>query len=87
MKPALTLLLILFFATSLAQDKPKDVKLSGAKVVERLQQIEKAITDRQKKLTDNDPEYQRLIGIYNGLASAFSDTTLAPVDTVLTKKK
>jgi molybdopterin converting factor small subunit len=86
MKPALTLLLILFFSTSLAQDKPKDVKLSGVKVVERLQQVEKAIKDRQQKLTDNDPEYQRLVGIYNGLASAFSDTTLAPGDTVRLKK-
>ena len=87
MKPALLTLLILFFSTSLAQDKPKDIRLSGVKVIERLQQVEKAIKDRQQKLTDNDPEYQRLIGIYNGLASAFSDTTLAPVDTVLTKKK
>jgi molybdopterin converting factor small subunit len=86
MKPALTLLLILFFSTSLAQDKPKDVKLSGVKVVERLQQVEKAIKDRQQKLTDNDPEYQRLVGIYNGLALAISDTTLAPGDTVRLKK-
>ena len=87
MKPAILTLLILFFATSLAQEKPKDVKLSGVKVIERLQQVEKAIKDRQQKLCDNDPEYQRLIGVYNGLAVAFSDTTLAPVDTNLTKKK
>jgi molybdopterin converting factor small subunit len=86
MKPAILTLLILFFSTSLAQDKPKDVKLSGVKVVERLQQVEKAIKDRQQKLTDNDPEYQRLVGIYNGLALAISDTTLAPGDTVRLKK-
>ena len=85
MKPAILTLLILFFATSLAQDKPKDVKLSGAKVVERLQQIEKAITDRQKKVISEDLEYQRLVSLYNGLAMAF-DSTLAIKDTVRLKK-
>ena len=84
MKPALLTLLILFFATSLAQDKPKDVKLSGVKVIERLQQIEKAITDRQKKVISEDLEYQRLVSLYNGLAMAF-DSTLSIKDTVRLK--
>jgi len=85
MKPAITVLLILFFSTSLAQEKPKDVKLSGVKVVERLQQIEKAIKDRQQKVISEDLEYQRLVSLYNGLAMAF-DSTLAIKDTVRLKK-
>jgi len=85
MKPAILTLLVLFLSTSLAQEKPKDVKLSGAKVVERLQQIEKAIKDRQQKVISEDLEYQRLVSLYNGLAMAF-DSTLAIKDTVRLKK-
>jgi len=70
-----------------AQDKAKDVKLSGIKVVERLQQIEKAIIERQKKIIADDPECQRLEFLYRGLVMAFTDTTLTSIDTTKQVKK
>ena len=69
-----------------AQEKPKDVKLSGTKISARLAQIAKAMDERADKVLTTDLEYQRLFSLYRGLAMA-NDTTLQVTDSTITPKK
>ena len=84
--------MILFFCVCIAltgisaQDKPKDVKLSGVKVNARLAQVEKAMDARADKLLSADPEYMRLMGIRQGILM-YQDSTMQLNDSTLTNKK
>jgi hypothetical protein len=83
MKPAI-IALMLFAASLGAQDKP--VRIDRAKMTERMKQVEGEIQKRQKELLQADTKLAELIGLYNGLATALGDTTLAPTDSTKIKK-
>lgn len=79
------------FSLAFGQSRPDSLKaqsvtLDKSKVSERMAQIKNAIQKRQQEILDNDGQLREMIGLYNGLATAVGDPTLAPMDSTKLKK-